>query len=414
MEEIFLNQIEINNSKLKYVFTYTDGLEKYFNKTYDFFIEYPDTVDLSKVPQSILAVPFVTNMLILSFVLPCNIYVKDIDKNFYDCLTDLKKGFKKIYPQLDFDFNVKYNNIIENSYKTSGSSMFFTGGVDATSALIENLPHKPILVNIWGGDILLEDNYRYNKHFNYFRTVADTFDLSVISIKSSVRVIYNEILLDNYIYPLVGTRWWAAISHNICMGALMAPYMYLNKIGKHYIASTYSELTDISNLFPSSNYSFINNVFKFGSSSLESTDAFISREEKLDRIINFANHSDKEFSLLVCHHPKDGANCSNCEKCYRTIMAIIQKKADPNLFGFNVNKTTLRNMKKYLTYKTVIKPFWVGLQNKFIEEKKYWNKISHVKWFLKVVFNDPDLKKKHWLRFALGKIKRILMNIVSK
>ena len=62
MEEIFLQNIEINKNKLKYVFTYTDGLEKYFNKKYDFFIEYPDTVNLSKVPQSILGVPFVTNL----------------------------------------------------------------------------------------------------------------------------------------------------------------------------------------------------------------------------------------------------------------------------------------------------------------------------------------------------------------
>ncbi len=402
---IELKDINIKGCKVEYLFTVPKCCEKYFNKRYPFFVEYPEEIILETVPKSVLTVPFVAGVMFLSFVEKVSVKVDCIDKSFYESLEEISNGFKKLYPFWEIDFDVIAGEIEDCSYEPRGKyTQFFTGGVDATSALITNLDKKPTLINIWGGDILLEDTYRYKKNKRYFEDMAKAHGLEFLTIKSSLRFMYNEELLDQIVYPRVKNCWWAAVSHNVVMSALMAPYAYINKIKKHFIASSYSEH---QKLRPCSNYSFINNGLRFSSCGVEQVDPFLTREGKIIKIKEFCSREQKDFCLYVCHHPVDGGNCSNCEKCFRTIMALIEKKADPNQFGFKVTKETIKNIKKYLKNHIVIPEYWVKMQDDFIADKTFWKTVPVMRWFLKFKINRKKSIIERGIRYIYYKAKGI-------
>ena len=67
MKIIELKKINKINGTLKYEYTVSDELKKYFSNR-DFIIEYPDI--LTNIPDSILAIPFVCWRLCCSRFLP--------------------------------------------------------------------------------------------------------------------------------------------------------------------------------------------------------------------------------------------------------------------------------------------------------------------------------------------------------
>lgn len=406
MDIIELKEILIQNNRLTYKFDIPKGFEKYFNPKYEFFIEYPENINLNKIPESILAVPFVANMMLLTIARPAVVKVKQLDKAFYNCIENIAAGFSRIYPLQGISFNVAADEIIDCAYQPEEKyTQFFTGGVDATSALIETADKKPKLINIWGGDILLEDDYRYKKNKKYFENVCKEYDLEFSTIKSSLRFMFNEGTLDRFALDNLKSTWWGAVSHNIAMISLMAPFAYIKKIKTHYIASSYSEH---QKLRPCSNYSFINNPICFGNCKVEQIDPFLTRDDKINKIKKAYDETEKGFHLYVCHYPIDGDNCSKCEKCYRTILSLIEKRLDPNYFGFVVNKKTILRMRLFLLTTNVIPEYWNKMQDDFIENKDFWKTVPQMRWFLRIKVNSPYNKYRNLIKRALLKIKRYI------
>lgn len=404
MDIIELKEIFVQNNRVTYKFDIPKAFEKYFEPKYDFFIEYPEDIDLNKVPEGILAVPFAANMMLLTIVQPVTVKVKKLDKAFYNCIDNIADGFSKIYPAQGILFNVTADETVDCEYRPKEKyTQFFTGGVDATSALIENIDKKPELINIWGGDILLEDADRYEKNKKYFESVCGEFGLEFSTIKSSLRFMFDEPKLDRVALDKLKNTWWAAVSHNIAMNSLMAPFAYLRKIKTHFIASSYSES---QKLRPCCNYSFINNPICFGSCNVEQTDPMLTRDDKINKIKQYYSENKKGFHLYVCHHPVDGDNCSSCEKCYRTIMSLIEKRLNPNHFGFTVDKKTIRSMRRFLFTTNVIPEYWKKMQNDFIENRDFWRTIPQMRWFLRININSPYIKYRRLIIRAINKVKR--------
>lgn len=62
---IVLNQIDVRCSRITYDFTVSQDLNKYFDFTIPYFIEYTCddiNIDLRMVPESVLVVPFMCNL----------------------------------------------------------------------------------------------------------------------------------------------------------------------------------------------------------------------------------------------------------------------------------------------------------------------------------------------------------------
>lgn len=402
-DTIRLTKYEISLNRINYFFEYPKRFGRYLKQPDNtfFFVEYPLTCELQKVPVSILLVPFVANILTMSMLLNISIEVPELDKDFYNSLEDIKKAYKKMFPYLNFCFDVKVKQIVENNLSTTNTScesLFFTGGLDATSALIDFLPKQCntspaisnlTLINIWGGDSCIEDNLTHNNLTSYLEHLHSQYGISYAFIRSNCREMYDERVISKFtairIYPWENHGWWASIAHILSMSSLLAPFTYLNGIKKHYIASSY-ETT--SKTFDANNIDTVNAI-RFASCRLLPVDTELDRTDKAEKLVDFYNRTKQTFELKVCWYNNHGKNCSHCEKCYRTILDIIVNHGDPNLYGFSVDNTTYAEMKYFLKNTFVNSGYWKPIRRKFVENAPYWKEQPYLSWILTIKFNRP-------------------------
>jgi hypothetical protein len=88
--------------------------------------------------------------------------------------------------------------------------------------------------------------------------------------------------------------------------------------------------------------------------------------------------NDNEILLRVCHRTSESAalelgklNDSSCEKCFRTIAALVLAGINPNDCGFEVDQSTFKRMRDYLEDRAQVQnmgAFWRHIQN-LIPEK---------------------------------------------
>ena len=92
-----------------------------------FYVEYDENIE--KVPDSILIVPFICNVLPIVWITDATLIVDKIDKNFYESIDKFKKGYIDMYPQIKFKGKIKYNKLEENHSKQKDkiSAAFFSG-----------------------------------------------------------------------------------------------------------------------------------------------------------------------------------------------------------------------------------------------------------------------------------------------
>ena len=95
MKTITISTISKDRNNVTIKLDISPELKRYFNET-TFFTEY--TFDITNIPNSVLVVPVLTNLLPFSWITDTVIWVNEIDQDFYNCLQVLKTGFRELHP----------------------------------------------------------------------------------------------------------------------------------------------------------------------------------------------------------------------------------------------------------------------------------------------------------------------------
>ena len=146
--EIILKNIDIekkyNRWMIKYEYNAPEMFMRYVtDKSKTLFVEFEAKNDI-EIPKAVLTIPFVGVMLTVAMLLDISIRVETLDSNFFQSLKNIEHVFQSIYRTRKIKLQVSSLNIEDCSYFSENKkSLFFTGGVDATSALITTLPEKP-------------------------------------------------------------------------------------------------------------------------------------------------------------------------------------------------------------------------------------------------------------------------------
>ena len=88
---IRLNLCEKVNNKVIYHYEVSDSLKHFFNLNEEAFIEY--TFELTNIPDSIIAIPFVCNVLPIIWLTNSTLEVHTLDKNFLSHVDEIKQGY---------------------------------------------------------------------------------------------------------------------------------------------------------------------------------------------------------------------------------------------------------------------------------------------------------------------------------
>lgn len=408
MEYIVLKEIKVSGNRCEYIFEYPDEMSRYIvDNSQTLFIELPVHYNLQDVPEALLAVPFVGSVMCVTMLLGYGIKVPKLDKTFYESIPNIRNVFMQMYPYCDFCFDVKTSELVDCKMENAcNKSVFFTGGLDATSALVEHISEKPLMINIWGGDILLDDVEYHIALENYLKKLSSQIGNEYIFMKSNCRWFFDDARLSTYLYNVLRPEhnhgWWASIAHILSMTSVIAPIVYFKEISVHYIGAGYG--TDANN-------QGMSKAIRYASCLFHLVDDGLCRHQKINKIVKYSAANNINFELKVCWYRNATKNCSNCEKCYRTILDILCNHSNPNDYGFDFKRDDYKKIKKFLKYNLVNETIWIdGIQKKFKSEPDYWAKKKEISWILNFDFNNPRRLALYGIyrkiRGLLGRVKR--------
>ena len=392
--EYKLNILDIirENNKVYYKFDYSENLQKYFNPKEEFFIEYDD--GLSTVPDSILVIPFLCNVLPIVWLLDVTLYVPEIDENFFTSIPEFKKGYINMYPRLKFTGKIIVDKIIDNNGsldKTGSPLAFFSGGVDAFNTLVNHIEEKPVLMTLWGSDVFFDDINGWQNVKSHVIETAERFGVECKFIKSNFRKFINETTLADLVLRKANDGWWHGFQHGIGLIGHAAPLAYIYGSKVVYIASSFTA-KDAKKVVCASDPT-IDNYVKWANTGVIHDGYEHTRQEKIKKICSFvSSNPNLKINLRVCWQSSGGKNCVRCEKCYRTIMGILAEGQNPNDYGLIYSKIVGNKIKNDIVYKVnmdpVRKAFWRDIQNQFLQIPNVFIEHPELEWILKIDFES--------------------------
>lgn len=407
---IVINDISIVDDGKTIVYDYSvdSKFSKYFSKKDTFFVNYE--VKVTTVPKRILAIPLLANLLPISWFLDFQIQIEELDANFIDCVNKLKFEFQRMYPKYELKGGLIVDKVITNSDSKRGKkAMLFSGGVDAISAYIRHSEDDLALFSIRGADIELDDDERWNDLLDYNNTQEYLNLNSKYTISSNLRTFYTYKLEND-----LNLKWWGQVQHGLALLGVTAPLTHILEIDKLYIGSTHTKKTQISwGSNPTTD-----EILKWADVNITHECYDLSRQEKINSILEFSKETGKTIGLRVCYSERrEALNCSSCEKCLRTIMGIILEGSDPNNFGFIVDESFYSKVDNLLESKINthgIYNHWKILQAKAIDTHKFFvlkneqEEVAKLQAFCGYEINESGIKTgmSSFTRWKFSLIKR--------
>lgn len=406
MNKFVVKDVIINENKIKYNYEVIGPWKKYFDLKKEFKIEY--TIDISQVPVSICIIPLITDILPISWIFDAEIILEEIDKNFYESIKEFKKGFVNMYPTVKFLGKIKAKKIVDNTYNVSERvGAFFSGGVDAMSTLITHKDETPILINLQGSDIDVNDIDTINNVKLDILNTAKEFNTDAIFVKSTFKNIIRHRMINLYISPRSGDNYWHGFQHGIAIIGHAAPIAYLYRMKRIYIASSFTKEDKVT----CASDPTIDNYVKLSNTEIYHDGYNYNRGDKIRNIIKYCRENDKKLKLRVCFDEHNPENCCRCEKCYRTMFEIIANGYDPRKLGFNYNDDIFKNVEKEFNDKIMLghTKHWDRIQKTFIENEEKFKDDDRFKWIFTYKFTTKKTAKK-----CINKIYNAIKKRVKK
>lgn len=423
MNKLYVTAVKSEQDSVEICYRVEGDWSSYFSELRAMKIQYSTSIE--QVSNSIKIIPFICNILPLVWLTNADVYIDEIDSDFFYHIQDIKKGYMKMYPSLTFLGNIIPKQIEnnKNNYSTGdgSSACFFSGGVDAYTTLFRHIEESPYLITIWGADIFLNDKTGWNNAYKHVCDVSKEFGLKSFCIKSNFRYMLDEKKLNKFCIDLpFGGSWWHEFQHGIAIishASILAPLLNLKTI---YIAS--SNTSDMQGNYTCASDPLIDNNVHFCGCATIHDGYELDRQAKVSYLLKKNSELNKHVFLRVCYNENaDGYNCCHCEKCYRTILEIVSEGADPNLYGFKWDRKHIKKCKKDMLGKIQIPQFCVEqyyerIVERFLDNKAIIPYYDDYLWLIKFdlsKFNETIGKKfRHSSLFKVLRVvgKPILVN----
>ena len=413
MNTITLTTTKVTQHSITYHYAVDGKWTRFFTSRRQYTVTYDH--DITKVPLSICNIHFVANIMPLVWLCNATVKIQELDIAFARSISNIKKGYAKMYPQINFAGKLIIKNEIDNTRPTTIKvAAFFSGGLDAMSTVASHFNERPLLINIQGSDI----NLRYNKIVNaveeHLLNTANTLGLQITFINSEFRKVINEKQATKYIKPLLHDNYWHALQHGIAIISHAAPIAYLKNLKTIYIASSFSR----RNHAPCASDPTIDNQVKLCNTNVIHDGYENDRTDKSRIVADFIKKHNKKLHLRVCLDDYRVENCQHCEKCYRTIFNFAANGCDPQLVGFNLTEHDYSNAKRAIQNKIFIQYplLWQDIQKAFQEHPELRKDIRYA-WIYDYDFNTVNqYKEKYFYKvcYAVRKRLRKLLRLITQ
>lgn len=386
MNTIKVTKLSLEDKRItvEYDVAGSDEWVSYFYKPYILYAEYNFSVE--KIPYSVAIIPFVSFVLPMLWVFDAELTVDEIDKAYYESIPEFKKGFAQLHPKFTFGGKIKTDKISENHSVVPATKVatFFSGGIDATYTLISHLEEKPIMLTIWGADMPADNVDGWKTIYSHAKRVADMFELELQTVRTNFSVAVDKSALTLYVQQTEKkSNWYEHFMYGLTFFGHMAPIVYTLGIYGLYMAS--SNTPDDIGKYTCSSDPIIDNYIRIVDSCGIHDGFETDRQTKVHKICEYMKNTDKKLPLRVCYYTANGQNCCKCEKCCRSMLAIIAEGENPQNYGFELYNDEVRaEMMHNLRKKYWVKYRFGGynyIQTKIRNTYTYKECPDDLKWF---------------------------------
>ena len=415
MKDVQLQSVSVNKNRVDYFYRASEELAGFFcEKT--MFVEYTTRVD--GVPKSILAIPFVANVLPVIWLTDGILWIEEIDRTFYECLHRLKAAFQELYPKVRLGGRLVAAKLVENTYSPSREALLlFSGGLDAHVSYLRLREEKPLLLNIqgWYGSAPDEQRCRAAQ--------ADRADIDRFArqqsvefefVKSNFAVFINAALFDRKYHRMLGDSLWHGFQHSMNFITIAMPIAYIKGIRSIYIASSFS----LGHVGQCASYPTTDNEYKFAQNGRCVHDAFeLSRQEKVHYLVDYQKKSGKPYPIRVCSF--NAVNCCQCDKCLRTVLEIVAENGNVADFGFPIQGSLREYYSEVMARKIIQfdvegesrKVWWPDSIERMKQNYDFLDQKDFVDWFLG--FDFKKARKKAVYRYYRKDFFQILKRKIT-
>lgn len=308
-----------------------------------FFATYNSSI--KEVPDSILSIPAVANLAPVAWTTDEELYVPSLDDNFADALRDIQLTFASWYPDISNNKLIRIDSIIDRSINTKSNNplLLFSGGVDSLASYIRHKSANPSLTTIHGADISLDNFRAWDTTYSQIGLFAASENIDSLFIRSNLRRLLDLEEFRYYVDEGFTGGWWAGLQHGLGLLGLTAPLAYTKRVQTVLIASSHT--ADYP--YPWGSHPSIDNRVKWTGTTAVHDGYKLNRQDKIHFISKYINNLP-ELNVRSCGVSSDGRNCSQCEKCCRTILGMEINGLNPNEYGFKVDNKTFEHIQEKL------------------------------------------------------------------
>jgi hypothetical protein len=186
---------------------------------------------------------------------------------------------------------------------------FFSGGVDSFFTVLrhDDPDHLRIrhpvddLLAVWGFDVPLSKPEEFDQMRTSLRKAADQLGKGFVDVATNLRT----------------TRWreatWADLAHGCALGSVA------HALGGRYRVVMIGSSAGYERLYPWGSHPITDPLLSSGDLRVVHDGAAYNRFMKIEYI---ASNEVVRRALRVCYKHGASANCGNCVKCYRTMLAL--------------------------------------------------------------------------------------------
>lgn len=421
---IEVTKITTDVDTIKYEIIDNTGLHLFKNARVEAWVNYHHTETFgfspAGLPESILALPITLYLMPITWFYGVDLLVPSIDKQLHDTLPAIYRTYSKIYGPFEEKWrgriiakSIVKNETLKNRFD---KIVFFSGGVDAVHAGIDNPGKKSVLVTVPSIEAMNENNIEsLGKFFLQSKTrlirefsnvsgsdwlmVTNNFRTDIFDDKRIQNDLERHFGLNSSAFRFDG---WFGMKY---LGNLLssAPFAYAMGIKELILGSSYEQLENIPTINLDGSNPELTDSIKFAEVSFAQQDGlYTRRSQKVMNIVRKCNEWKKKVDIWVCF----GDNleqCGICAKCIRTQLNLLCANENPVNWGFpHYNEKKFVHIVRSYRYQEN-NPCWIWDIVDSIEDNKFYPYCDELLHWLKRLGYKKYFKRTQ----ALPKVKRI-------
>ncbi|WP_027456001.1 hypothetical protein [Xylanibacter brevis] len=427
MKKIEIIKTTVADNKICYQVREEKGLGLLQQDVVDLFIRFHGDenfdCDLNNVPLSILQLPISLYLVPITFFYNVELVIPEMDKVLYDRLPAIYDAYSKIYGPFKEEWRGKITvqKIVKNTPVKDAKYdkiVFFSGGVDACHAGINNPGRRSLLVSIpdiekdaKNDGLLREEKFALIKSFSNvvnsdWLLISNNFNACLYNYRKIESHLGKELGLCSTAYKHDG---WGGIRYlaNMCC---VAPIVHLAGVKILVMGSGFSQIEDDMRVnYDGANPELTNSIVFEDTVFAEQDGLMVRRSKKVSNIIDWCKKHNVTTKMWVCFRD-DSVQCGYCGKCVRTQLNILCAGENPKDWGFEnfSEKQYTKHIKSFRYVEGDPCFLWDNIET--INENKtypYCNELLH--WLKAIGYKQYSAKSKEYAirRAKFSKLKLI-------